>query len=62
MDESRPARLRAEIVTTVLLQLGDLDPNGIRNIARPFAADVEQFAIDLLGFTGTLVVDPVGAA
>jgi hypothetical protein len=36
---------------TVLLQIGDLDLNGIRNIARPFADDVEKFVADLLGCT-----------
>jgi hypothetical protein len=42
-DESR--------AVTVLLWIGDLDLNGIRNIAQPFAADVQQFAIDILGLT-----------
>jgi hypothetical protein len=56
VDAIRQAALRAIAAyrdsgaTTVLLQIGDLDLNGIRNIARPFAEDVEQFAIDLLGW------------
>jgi hypothetical protein len=33
-------------VRTVLLSVGDLDLNGIRNIARPFAEDVATFARD----------------
>jgi hypothetical protein len=37
--------------TTVLFQIGDLDLNGVRNIARPFADDVERFTIDMLGCT-----------
>ena len=35
-------------VRTVILQIGDLDLNGIRNIARPFVDDVRQFAADIL--------------
>ena len=35
----------------MLLQIGDLDLNGIRNIARPFAEDVRQFAADMLETT-----------
>jgi hypothetical protein len=33
---------------TVILSIGDLDLNGIRNIARPFAEDVLQMTADLL--------------
>lgn len=33
---------------TVLLQIGDFDLNGLRNIARPFEADVRAMTRDLL--------------
>jgi hypothetical protein len=41
---------------TVLLQIGDLDLNGIRNIARPFAEDVAAFARDYGAPPSTVVV------
>lgn len=46
----RAAALRAlaDKRPTVLLWIGDLDVNGLRSIATPFADDVRQFTIDLL--------------
>ena len=52
VDAIRRAAIRAlrtagEGRCTVLLWIGDLDVNGLRNIATPFADDVRQTAIDL---------------
>jgi len=46
----RAAALRAlaDKRPSVLLWIGDLDLNGLRNIATPFADDVRQFAVDIL--------------
>ena len=33
---------------TVILHIGDLDVNGLRNIARPFEHDLHQFAVDIV--------------
>ena len=48
VEAIRRAVLRARVapVPTVLLQIGGLDLNGLRNIARPFEADVEALAGD----------------
>ena len=51
----RAAALRAvnaHPIRTVLLTVGDLDVNGVRNIARPFEADVLAMAADLVAEAG----------
>jgi hypothetical protein len=53
VDAIRHAAARAIVAfaearqQTVMLHIGDLDVNGLRNIARPFEQDVHQFVVDM---------------